>query len=200
MIFDLYVISKENGVCTYHQGFGSTLVNSDLVAGLLSAMFSFMKEVRGDEIKVMVSGTSRFIFDDSPKLIFAVLVDSYHDGTDASRFLEGVKKLFLERYRRRKLVSPLSEDDPISQDINSLLVAPAISTHRAKIQVKLGRRLTNLVASELTTQRDALNSLVSKVAQSGGNRKTDEELRSKYRQEIENLDRLIQETESQRDR
>jgi hypothetical protein len=194
MIFDLYVISKANGVCIYHQGFGTTLVNSDLVAGLLSAMFSFMKEVRGDEIKVMVSGTSRFIFDETPKMIFAVLVDSYHDANDASRFLDGVKEVFTDRFRHRKLVSPLAEDDAISRNISSLLVNPPVSSNERKTQVKLGRRLTNLVASELTTQRDALTCLFKKVSEGKGNGKTDQGLLSKYRKEIENLNSQITES------
>jgi hypothetical protein len=196
MIFDLYVISKENGVCVYHQGFGTTLVNSDLVAGLLSAMFSFMKEVRGDEIKVMVSGTSRFIFNESPKMIFAVLVDSNHDANDASRFLDGVQKLFADRFRRRRLLSPLPEDDPVSRDISSLLIAPLVPSNADKGQVKLGRRLTSLVASELNTQRDALTNLFSKVAEVKGDKKTDNELLGKYRKEIENLDSQIAESKN----
>jgi hypothetical protein len=191
MIFDLYVISKENGVCVCHQGFGTTLVNSDLVAGLLSAMFSFMKEVRGDEIKFMVSGTSRFLFDESSKLIFAVLVDSKHDANDATRFLDGVKNLFAERFRRRRLISPLGEDDPVSRNISSLLVAPAIPSNGGEMQIRLGRRLTNLVASELTIQRDALTCLFNKVAEGKGDKKAENELLNKYRKEIENLDSQI---------
>lgn len=196
MIFDLYVISKVNGVCVYHKGFGTTLINSDLVAGLLSAMFSFMKEVRGDEIKVMVSGTSRFVFDESSKLIFAILVDSNHDGNDATRFLDGVKMLFTERFRRRRLVSPLAEDDPISRNISSLLVTPVASSSGGERQVRLGRRLTSLVASELTTQRDALTFLFNKVAEGKGNKKTDDGLLDKYRKEIGNLESLIEETKN----
>jgi hypothetical protein len=196
MIFDLYVISKVNGVCIYHQGFGTTLVNSDLVAGLLSAMFSFMKEVRGDEIKFMVSGTSRFLFDETSKLIFAVLVDSNHDANDASRFLDGVKNAFTERFRRRRLVSPLSEDDPVSRTISSLLVAPAVQSNEGQMQIRLGRRLTNLVASELAIQRDALTYLFSKVAEGKGDKKAENELLDKYRKEIENLDSQIAESKN----
>jgi len=196
MIFDLYAISKENGVCVYHQGFGTTLVNSDLVAGLLSAMFSFMKEVRGDDIKVMVSGTSRFIFDESPKMIFAVLVDANHDANDAGRFLDGVKKLFTERFRRRRLVSPLTEDDPISRSISSLLVSPSAASNGGEMQIRLGRRLTGLVASELTTQRDALTCLLNKVAEGKGDKKAPDDLLNKYRKEIENLDNQIAESKN----
>jgi len=195
MIYDLYVISKESGICSYHKGFGTTLVNSDLVAGLLTAMFSFMKEVRGDDIKVMVSGTSRFVFNESSKSMFVALVDVNHDGNDVSRFLDGVRKLFAERYGEDGSIPTLSEDDPISREINYLMSTPAKPPDGVKVPVTLGRRLTKLVASELSTQRDALTTLFKKVTEEGKHQKIDEELQKKYRREIENLDRQIEEVQ-----
>jgi hypothetical protein len=64
------------------------------------------------------------------------------------------------------------------------------------VQVRLGRRLSNLVASELTTQRDALTCLFNKVTDGKGDKKTDGELINKYKKEIANLDSQIAESKA----
>ncbi|WXG46556.1 MAG: hypothetical protein WED05_07865 [Candidatus Atabeyarchaeum deiterrae] len=196
MIYDLYVISNQNGCCIYHQGFGTTLVNSDLVAGLLTAMLSFMKEVRGDEMKVMISGNSKFVFNQSPGLIFVALVDLNPDEHDVSMFLEEVKKLFTEKYPEKDQVQPLSGDDPISQEIAQLLFTSDKPTGKAKPPLVLGRRLSKLIAPELAVQKDALTNLYGRVAKSKDCRGKDHDLEEKYRKEIENLNRLIEETQN----
>jgi hypothetical protein len=193
MIYDLYVVSKKNGICVYHKGFGTTRVNSDLVAGLLTAMFSFMKEVRGDDIRIMVSGTSKFVFNESPTLIFAALVDASHDESNTSRFLEDVRNVFVGYDVEKFPNSTIDEDDPISDKISELLYAPVKTECPVKAPIRLGQRLTRLVASELTTQKDALTSLYNKVVENKGRMQDDSELQTKYRREIENLNRLIKE-------
>jgi hypothetical protein len=195
MIYDLYVVSKKNGICIYHKGFGTTLVNSDLVAGLLTAMFAFMKEVRGDDIRIMVSGTSKFVFNESPSLIFAALVDASHDEASTSGFLENVKKAFAEHDMDKFPNSTICEDDPISQQISQLLYAPVKTQGVVRTPVRLGQRLTKLVASELTTQKDAITNLFNKVVENKEHLANDAELQTKYRREIENLSRLIEESE-----
>jgi hypothetical protein len=195
MIYDLYVVSKKNGICIYHKGFGTTLVNSDLVAGLLTAMFSFMKEVRGDDIRIMVSGTSKFVFKESPTMIFAGLVDAAHDEAITSGFLEDVKNAFAEHDMDKFPNSTICEDDPISQKISQLLYAPVKTQGAVRMRIRLGQRLTKLVASELTTQKDALTNLFNKVVENKGHLADDSELQTKYKREIENLNRLIKESE-----
>jgi hypothetical protein len=195
MIYDLYVISSQSGICIYHKGFGTTLINSDLVAGLLSAMFSFMKEVRGDQMKIMMSGNSKFVFGDSSKLIFVALVDLNQNEGEVSGFLEGVKKLFAERYSEDAPIPALSEDDPISQDITPLLFASSKSTDQGKRPLGLGHRLTKLVAPELMIQRDAIATLFKRIAKDKQHQREYHELEEKYRKEIENLNQMIEETE-----
>jgi hypothetical protein len=198
MIYDLYVVSKRNGICIYHKGFGTARVNSDLVAGLLTAMFSFMKEVRGDDIRVIMSGTSKFVFNESTKLIFAVLVDAAHDEGNTSRFLEGVRNLFVDYDVDESPNSTINEDDPISTRVSELLCAPSKANDfmksSNKTPIRLSERLTRLVASELTTQKDALTSLYDKIVEEKGVMRCDSELLTKYEEEIENLNRQIKET------
>jgi hypothetical protein len=63
------------------------------------------------------------------------------------------------------------------------------------MRIRLGQRLTKLVASELTTQKDALTNLFNKVVENKGHLADDSELQTKYKREIENLNRLIKESE-----
>lgn len=169
-------------------------MNCYLVSGLLKAMIAFMKEIRGVDIRIMASGTSKSAFNESPSLIFAALVDASHDEDSTSGFHENVRNAFAENDMDKFPNSAICEDDPISQKSSEPPYAPVKTQDAVRTPIRLGQRLTKLLASELTTRKDSLTNLINKAAENRGHLADDPELRTKYRREIENLNRLIRES------
>ena len=97
MIHNLYII-KQNGICIFHEKFGSLEEDPQSIAGFLTAMSMFSKSIIGEEIKTISTNRFKFVFKTDRKFLFVTFVDKNDKSSNTSQLLDNIKKMFYFRF------------------------------------------------------------------------------------------------------
>ncbi len=97
LIHNLYII-KQNGICIFHEKYGSLEEDPQSIAGFLTAISMFSKSIIGEEIKSLSTNRFKFVFKTDGKFLFVTFVDKNDKSSNTRQLLDNIKKLFHIRF------------------------------------------------------------------------------------------------------
>lgn len=103
LIHNLYII-KPNGICIFHQKYGSLEEDPQAIAGFLIAISMFSKATVGEEIKTLVTDNFKFVFKTDGKFVFVTFVDKTDNSNYTQQQLDEIKTLFYNNYPQAESV------------------------------------------------------------------------------------------------
>ena len=100
MIHSVYVIHQLTGVCVVYRRYGSIEFNEDLIAGFLTALKDFSKEVTGGKgaIKVLDMQTYVIMLVFQEGVLVSAAADKQDDRSIGQNALQKILNEFLSRY------------------------------------------------------------------------------------------------------
>ena len=99
MIHNLYII-RSNGICIFHEKFGSLEEDPQSIAGFLTAISMFSKSIIGEKIKMLATKNFKFVFKTDGKFTFVTFVDKSDNSDDTQRVLDNIKNRFYHKFPR----------------------------------------------------------------------------------------------------
>jgi hypothetical protein len=103
MIHNLYII-KPNGICIFHEKYGSLEEDPQSVAGFLTAISMFSKAIIGEKINTLATKSFKFVFKTDGKFTFVTFNDIADKPDETFQLLDNVKKLFYNKFPKAENV------------------------------------------------------------------------------------------------
>lgn len=98
MINSVYIL-KSDGIPLFSGCYNEDIdPNLDLVAGLLSAIFLFAREVGEGAINSVVLENKKYVYSQSEDLIFVICTSDKDDDANAKRVVEKIQTEFIKQY------------------------------------------------------------------------------------------------------
>jgi len=97
MIHNFYII-RPNGICIFHEKFGSLEEEPQSIAGFLTAISMFSKAIIGEDIKILATENFKFIFRTYGKLTFVSFIDKLDKLDKMHQLLENIKNCFYQSF------------------------------------------------------------------------------------------------------
>ncbi len=97
LLHNLYII-RQNGICIFHEKYGSLEEDPQSIAGFLTAISMFSKSIIGEEVNSISTKRFKFIFKADGKFLFVTFVDKSDDVLHTQQILDEVQKIFHNRF------------------------------------------------------------------------------------------------------
>ncbi len=112
MIHNFYIL-KSNGICIFHEKYGSLEEDPQAIAGFLTAVSMFAEAVVGEPIKNIETSNHKFIFYSDKGYLFVAFVDKSDPFHSVQNFLRRAEH---HLYDIHPELTTLAKSDPVMLD------------------------------------------------------------------------------------